>query len=103
MNYEEIAFNIIRYSAEAKSVVMEYLDKIEANIETDSEISKAKELLIEAHKSHAMLVQAEANGTKHEFSLLIMHAEDQLMNVEMLLDMTERFEKLYARLNKCTC
>ena len=39
------------------------------------------------HHAHASLIQKEASGDKVEPSLIIMHAEDQMMSAEMYKDL----------------
>ncbi|HRM20099.1 MAG TPA: PTS lactose/cellobiose transporter subunit IIA, partial [Trichococcus flocculiformis] len=47
---------------------------------------------------HASLIQKEAAGEKVEFSLIIMHAEDQMMAAEttklLIEEMIEMFKQL---------
>lgn len=43
--------------------------------------------MLEGHHAHSGLIQNEANGKKLEFSLIIMHAEDQLMSAETIKDL----------------
>ena len=42
------------------------------------------------------MIQKEAAGEKSEFSLLLMHAEDQLMTTETLKIVAEEFIELYS-------
>ena len=42
--------------------------------------------MLEGHHAHSGLIQNEASGKKLEFSLIIMHAEDQLMSAETIKD-----------------
>ena len=50
------------------------------------------------HHAHASLIQKEAAGEKVEFSLIIMHAEDQMMAAEttklLIEEMIEMFKQL---------
>ncbi|WP_289221401.1 PTS lactose/cellobiose transporter subunit IIA, partial [Faecalibaculum rodentium] len=43
------------------------------------------------HGVHAGLIQKEAAGEKTDLTLLLMHAEDQLLSCETLEIMAERF------------
>jgi len=83
---EMISFQIISAVGTAKSMCMEAIAEAKkGNFEkADSLIEESKAMFLEAHKSHASLIQKEASGEKIEFSLLLMHAEDQLMTTEML-------------------
>ena len=50
---------------------------------------------MEGHRAHASLIQKEAEGEQTAFSLLLMHAEDQLMTTETLKIITEEFIDIY--------
>jgi PTS system cellobiose-specific IIA component len=97
MNLEMIIMNIINYSGEARSLCMEGisyakkgdLKRARANIE------EANEKIACAHKSQTKLIQSEAQGEKQDFSLLLVHAQDHLMNAIMARDMAWEFIDLY--------
>ena len=94
---ELISFNIISNVGTAKSMGMEALmkgknGKIE---EAENLLKEASTFMREGHKSHAELIQNEAKGNKQEFSLLLMHAEDQLMSAETILCLAK--EMLYMQ------
>ncbi|GAA0736024.1 PTS lactose/cellobiose transporter subunit IIA [Clostridium oceanicum] len=98
-NNEQVSFNIISNVGYAKSLYMEILNKCE---EKDFDpikdmFDEADKYLLLGHKSHADLIQKEASGENTEFSLLLMHAEDQLMNAETIKLMTQKFYNLYKK------
>ena len=79
---ENIIFSLISYSGEARSLCMEAMAKAR-----EGDFNGAKEMLKEAeacignaHMSQTDLIQKEANGEKTEISLLLIHAQDHLMN-----------------------
>ena len=100
MNAEEIlevCFQIIMYAGNARSMAMESI----------SLAKEAKELLAEAraevnkaHHFQTNLIQAEANGSKNEISVLLIHSQDHLMNGMTVLDMAEEFINLYELVKK---
>ncbi len=45
----------------------------------------------EGHDAHAQLIQQEAAGEKTELSIILMHAEDQLMSAEGFSIIAEEF------------
>jgi len=102
-NMELICFQIIAASGSAKSMYVEAIQEAKkGNFEKAKEFTQeGQKLFLEAHKAHAGLIQKEASGEKVEFSLLLMHSEDQLMNTEttklMALEMIELYEKLNAK------
>ena len=85
---ELVAFQIISNVGMAKSLAMEAIREArEWNFEeAENKVEEAKGFLLEGHHAHSGLIQNEASGKKLEFSLIIMHAEDQLMSAETIKD-----------------
>lgn len=85
---ELVAFEIISNVGMAKSLAMEAIREARAGNfeEAEKKIDEAKGYMLEGHHAHSSLIQDEANGKKLEFSLIIMHAEDQLMSAETIKD-----------------
>ena len=85
---ELVAFQIISNEGMAKSLAMEAIREArEGNLEeAENKVEEAKGFLLEGHHAHSGLIQNEASGKKLEFSLIIMHAEDQLMSAETIKD-----------------
>ncbi len=80
------AFQIITYSGEARSSYVEAIRTARAgNIDEAKEIRKTGERSYnKIHKVHASFVQREASGEALPFSLILMHAEDQMLTTETL-------------------
>ena len=104
MNEElmEISFGLIANAGEAKGLAYDALSKAKAG-----NFEEAKELLAEAraevnkaHRFQTNLIQAEANGSKNEISVLLIHSQDHLMNGMTVLDMAEEFINLYELVKK---
>ena len=83
---ELVAFEMISEIGTAKTLFMEALDLAEKGNfnEAEEKMIEGKKNLTNAHKPHIGLIQDEANGENVQFSLLLMHAEDQLMTTEIL-------------------
>ena len=71
------------------------------------EIDKAREKLREseealdkAHDFQTNLIQNEAAGNKTEISLLMVHAQDHLMNAMTIKDMAKEFVDMYEEFRK---
>lgn len=84
-NNELICFQLISNAGMAKS---SFVEAIRAAEEEKFELAaqkmnEGKEFLIQGHSVHASVIQKEAAGEKTETSLLLIHAEDQLMSAEM--------------------
>jgi len=84
---ETVIFNIISAAGEAKNFSMEAIDKsLEGDKEgSDELIKQATESLKQAGKSHFQLITGKVEVT--EFSMLLMHAEDQMMAAETFRDL----------------
>lgn len=97
---ELIAFNIISNVGMAKSLAMEALREVRGG---SYELAKAKlkesdTYMVEAHHSHADLIQKEASGEKVEFSLILMHAEDQMLSAETIKELVREMIEMYVDL-----
>lgn len=100
-NYEMIPFMIISKGGDASSSFLQAL-----NLARKGETEEAKELvkkgeqsLHEAHKIQTDLIVAEASGQKNEVGVLMIHAQDHLMNAILLKEITMHFIELYERTN----
>lgn len=63
-------------------------------------LEEASEYLIKGHHAHTSLIQKEASGEKIEFSLIIMHAEDQMIAAETIKSLVEEMIDMYKELKK---
>lgn len=95
---EQINFQLILYSGNARSKVIQSLREYKAgNVkESESLLKQAEDDLSVAHDVHFQLVQKEARGEKIEFSMLFMHSEDHLMSTltmkELVVELLELFK-----------
>ncbi|WP_125153986.1 PTS lactose/cellobiose transporter subunit IIA [Clostridium rectalis] len=97
---EEIILNIITYSGEARSSAMEAIQFAKSG-NFDKAIGlmeEANRQLSLAHKHQTTLIQEEAQGKKKEVSLLLIHAQDHLMNTLTLRDLASELIDIYKRL-----
>ncbi|NCB32910.1 MAG: PTS lactose/cellobiose transporter subunit IIA [Erysipelotrichia bacterium] len=94
---ELISFQIISAVGTARSC---YIEAIQASrrgdfIRANELLEEGRSVFTEGHHTHAKLIQMEANGEMPEFSLLLMHAEDQMMSAETFGVLAEEFIELY--------
>lgn len=103
MNLEEQIMQIILYSGNAKSTAFEAIQAAkENNFEHAHElIEKANEEMSNAHRVQTFLIQAEIRGEKVETTLLLIHAQDHLMNAITFKDLAGEFIALYETMNSC--
>lgn len=90
-NLELVSFQLISNVGEARSALFEAMRaaREECFEEADKLVRDAEDSLIKAHESHSSLIMQEASGDKVQISLLLMHAEDQLMTTELLKEMAK--------------
>ncbi|NWN96299.1 MAG: PTS lactose/cellobiose transporter subunit IIA [Bacillus sp. (in: Bacteria)] len=94
---ELACFNIISFVGSAKS---SYIEAIQYAKKGDFEqaetlMEKGVEMFQKGHKSHAELIQKEASGNKTTMTLLLVHAEDQLMAAESFRTIAQEFIDVY--------
>lgn len=102
MNEELIGITVQMISA-AGAARAKYIEAIAAG--KDNEYEKAQTLLIEgstyfaeAHKAHAQMLATESDGIETSVSLLLVHAEDQMMCAETFRLVAEEFIDVYKKL-----
>ncbi|MBA4602460.1 PTS lactose/cellobiose transporter subunit IIA [Thermoactinomyces mirandus] len=100
MKLEEICFQIIACSGEALSLLMEALKKCRGHDYAGAEksIDKASELLNQAHHAHTQLLAKEAGGEKIGYSVLLTHAQDNMMNTLLAKTFTVEMIEMYKAL-----
>lgn len=101
MNMEMIVFSLIANSGEGRSLSMEAISlaKKEDFDGAKALLDQADEKIAEAHKSQTSLIQSEADGQKAEVSLLLIHAQDHLMNAITISQMAKEFVDLYQKMS----
>lgn len=102
MDYQEIVMQIILDGGSARSYSMEAIHHAKTgNIEEAREhIGKAIEALGKAHRIQTQLIQEEAAGNNKEVSLLMVHAQDHLMNAITIKDLAQEFIDMYEKLHE---
>lgn len=99
---ELICFNIISSVGMAKSSYVEAMRAAAAG-NFDEAAAKIKEgdgFYAQGHNAHSDLIAQESNGTPVTPSLLLLHAEDQMMSSETIRLMAEENIKLYKKLSE---
>jgi cellobiose PTS system EIIA component len=80
------AFQIISYSGDARSHFVEAIRQARSGNFEEAErlVHKGEESYNQIHQVHFSLIQKEASGEELPFSLILMHAEDQMLTTETL-------------------
>ncbi|EDN9305468.1 PTS lactose/cellobiose transporter subunit IIA [Listeria monocytogenes] len=97
MELEQTIMQLIVHGGNAKSDAMlaiEAAKKGDFDV-ADEQIKNAEAALLEAHHSQTSLIQSEARGEKAEVSLLLVHAQDHLMNAITFKDLAKEIVDLY--------
>ena len=94
---EFICFQLIANSGAAKSSFVEAIQFAKKGKlkEAKEKVEEAESAFVEAHKIHSELIQKEAGGEKTPFSLLFMHAEDQMASTEIVQLLAQELIELY--------
>lgn len=97
--YEEIVMTIIVSSGSARSFAMEAISATKKNDfeKASSLINEAEEALNDAHKVQTRLIQNEAGGEPIPVRLLMVHAQDHLMNAIVVKDLAYEIIELYKK------
>lgn len=87
---QEVIMGIIVHGGNARSLAMKAMTAAKESKFEEAEkwIEEANEELNNAHRIQTDLIQAESRGEKHEISLLMVHAQDHLMNAMTVRDLT---------------
>ncbi|MDQ0360347.1 PTS lactose/cellobiose transporter subunit IIA [Breznakia pachnodae] len=97
---ELISFEIISNVGNARSLFIEAIQKAKIGLfeEAEKVMYEGEKSFLEGHHAHASLVQQEANGGELKVTLLLAHAEDQLMSAESFKILSREFIELYKKI-----
>ena len=99
---ELICFQLITAAGGAKSSYIEAIQKAKEGLYDEAEelIRQGDEMMKQGHEPHTELIQKEAGGEDVKMSLILTHAEDQMMSTEVFKVMAEEMIELYKKVNK---
>ena len=98
---QEIAMTLIVNGGDARSKALEAIEMAkDGEVEQASQLlTSAHESLLQAHKAQTSLLVQESSGYSIELSLLLIHAQDHLMNAMTMVDVAQCFIDLYEKIN----
>ncbi len=101
MDYQEIVLQLILHGGNARSSSMEAIGHAKAGEmeEARRSLKEALSALNEAHKIQTDMIQKEAAGQQIELNLLMIHAQDHLMNAITVKDLAAEFVDMYEKIN----
>lgn len=96
---EQTSFTIIAHAGAAKSTYLEALDIAKKGdaVTAASRLLEGDELLRTAHQAHMDVITQEANGHTPPFSLLLVHAEDQINTAEIMRILVTELLELHTK------
>lgn len=99
---ELICFQIISTVGNARSLYIEAIQSAKAGDFEKAEelIKEGEESFTQGHAAHGKLIQQEAGGEATTMTLLLTHAEDQLMSAEAFGILSREFVDLYKEIKK---
>lgn len=99
---EQIIFQLILHGGNGRSYAMEAISEAKQGnySKAKEKLASADEELRHAHKIQTELVQMEASGARIDISLLMIHAQDHLMNAITLRDLAREFVELYEHMEQ---
>jgi len=99
VKHETEIFTLILHGGNGRSSAMEAIQAAkERNMDLAREkLKEANDSLNEAHHIQTALIQSEIGGNPTEISLLMIHAQDHLMNAMTVKDMAKEIVDLYER------
>ncbi|MFT4186291.1 MAG: PTS lactose/cellobiose transporter subunit IIA [Micrococcaceae bacterium] len=101
-NIENLIFEIIVHSGNSRANLYEALDEAGKNSsqeKIDELLKNAAEEMTLAHNIQTNLIQEDLKGDS-EISLLLIHAQDQLMTTMSEQTLIERMIKMQQQINK---
>ncbi|MES9683526.1 PTS cellobiose transporter subunit IIA [Bacillus sp. AFS001701] len=100
-NNEQIALQLILHSGNAKSLLMEAMYKARDGEfeEARRKVNEANAELRLAHHSQTSLIQSEAGGQQYKINILLVHAQDHLMNTLTTRDLVEEIIYLHEKIS----
>lgn len=98
---EEIIFKIISFSGDARSYIYTAFEMVARGEYEKAEevLNKANESINCAHNVQTNLIQKEAQGIHTDISLLMVHAQDQLMTTLLAKDMVQNMIFMQKEIN----
>ncbi|WP_125590736.1 PTS lactose/cellobiose transporter subunit IIA [Companilactobacillus jidongensis] len=97
----EVAMGLIVNGGSAKSSAFEAIHAAKKSQFTlaDQKLKESDQFLIKAHNVQTQMLTDEANGEHAKVSLLMVHAQDHIMNAITFRDLAGEIVDLYKKLD----
>lgn len=95
----ECAMQIVTYAGCAKSCYMQALQEAKkGNWElVEPRIKEGEQHYRQAHEAHGDIIIKEVNSLEPQITLLMAHAEDQIMSAELVRVLVEELIEIYKK------
>ncbi|CAM9150079.1 PTS lactose/cellobiose transporter subunit IIA [Mycoplasma marinum] len=102
IDFERVSFEIITKAGGAKSSAMEalYLAKDKDYEAAAKKMKESNDEIAQASHAHMDVIVEEAQGVNHEFKVLFLHAEDQLLTTQTLILLVGEMIEMYKKFDK---
>lgn len=99
MTNEEISFGIISFAGDGFYRMREAIGAAKKGDfdKADEYMKEAKKLLKESHDIHNKVIMSEADGKKVEWTVLLSHAQDTMMNAILFETVAEELIDMYKK------
>jgi cellobiose PTS system EIIA component len=100
MDIETLTMQLIVNSGDAKSKAMEAISYAKKGDFDGAKklLDEADEFLTKAHEFQTEIIQDDAEGKLKDISILLIHAQDHLMNAITIKDLATEFVDLYKKI-----
>lgn len=99
---EETIMELVVNAGDGRSCAMEALAAARDGLFEKAEglMKQAEEAIVKAHKVQIDIIQKEAAGEKTEVSLLMVHAQDHIMNAMTVMDLAKEMIRMYRMMQQ---
>ncbi|GAA5416496.1 lichenan-specific phosphotransferase enzyme IIA component [Paraliobacillus ryukyuensis] len=101
MSVEEISFEIILHGGNARTLSTEAIQEAKSgNFDlAEQKLKEANEEMTKAHRPQTDLIQGEMRGETTEIRLLLIHAQDHLMNAMTVFDLAQELIDIHKKIS----
>lgn len=99
MEFETMIMELVVNSGNARSLAIEAIRSArEGDFQkADSLMDEADQTLLKSHEVQTQMIQDELNGKKVEVGLLMVHAQDHLMNAMTVMDLSREMIEMLRK------
>ncbi|BDR57591.1 PTS lactose/cellobiose transporter subunit IIA [Xylocopilactobacillus apicola] len=99
---QDLAMEIIAFAGDGHAESLRAIDEefAENSVESINLLEKAHGNIERAHKAQTKLLQMEAKGEEITPSLLMVHAQNHLMNSILINELSEKMIQMYRKLKE---